>query len=195
MADKKILNKRSNVINDDGTPKIPTADQLDYGEIAINYAKGAETISVKNSNDEIVAVHLRDDISAAASALAAHQARNDNPHGVTKAQVGLGDVDNTKDIDKPLSTAQQTAVNTKLDNAENGGVVNNLTTNDTTKALSAAQGIVLSEKIETMTGGAVAGLQALENRVAAVEQEISTATSYIDDTLDPKATELLSLTV
>lgn len=193
-GNKIILNKRSSVVNDDGTPKIPTSDQLQYGEIAINYADGVETLSIKNSSNEIVAVHLRDDIAAAASALAAHQSRNDNPHGVTKAQVGLGDVDNTKDIDKPLSTAQQTAVNTKLNNAENGGVVNNLTTNDTTKALSAAQGIALSVKIDSMTDSAVAGLQALENRVAAVEQEISTATSYIDDTLNPKATELLSLT-
>lgn len=196
MADnKKVLNKRSMVINDDGTPKIPTPEQLEYGEIAINYANGVETLSLKNSDNEIVAIHLRDDISTAASALATHQARNDNPHNVTKAQVGLSDVDNTKDIDKPLSTAQEAAINAKLDNAENGGVVNNLTTNDTTKALSAAQGIILSNKIDTMTGGAVAGLTALENRVTSVEEEIATASSYIDETLAPKAEELLSLTV
>lgn len=30
-----------------------------------------------------------------------------NPHKVTKAQVGLGDVDNTSDVDKPISNAQQ----------------------------------------------------------------------------------------
>lgn len=34
-----------------------------------------------------------------------------NPHGVTKAQVGLGNVDNTSDVNKPVSTAQQTAIN------------------------------------------------------------------------------------
>ena len=34
-----------------------------------------------------------------------------NPHGVTKAQVGLGNVDNTSDANKPVSTAQQTAIN------------------------------------------------------------------------------------
>ena len=34
-----------------------------------------------------------------------------NPHGVTKAQVGLGNVDNTADINKPVSTAQQEALN------------------------------------------------------------------------------------
>jgi len=39
----------------------------------------------------------------------------DNPHGVTKSQVGLGDVDNTSDADKPVSTAQQVALNSKED--------------------------------------------------------------------------------
>ena len=29
-----------------------------------------------------------------------------NPHGTTKADVGLGNVDNTSDANKPVSTAQ-----------------------------------------------------------------------------------------
>ena len=36
-----------------------------------------------------------------------------NPHGVTKAQVGLGNVDNTSDASKPVSTATQTTLNLK----------------------------------------------------------------------------------
>lgn len=36
-----------------------------------------------------------------------------NPHNVTKAQVGLGNVDNTSDANKPVSTAQQTALDLK----------------------------------------------------------------------------------
>jgi hypothetical protein len=36
-----------------------------------------------------------------------------NPHGVTKAQVGLSEVDNTSDVNKPVSLAQQTALNLK----------------------------------------------------------------------------------
>lgn len=36
-----------------------------------------------------------------------------NPHNVTKSDVGLGNVDNTSDIDKPISTATQTAINLK----------------------------------------------------------------------------------
>ena len=47
-----ISHKKSNqVIN--GLPKLPTADQLKEGEIAINYANGYETLSIKNSDNEI----------------------------------------------------------------------------------------------------------------------------------------------
>ena len=34
---------------------------------------------------------------------------------VTKEDVGLGNVDNTSDLDKPISTATQSALNAKLD--------------------------------------------------------------------------------
>jgi len=40
-----------------------------------------------------------------------------NPHNVTKSQVGLGNVDNTTDADKPVSTAQQTALDLKANKA------------------------------------------------------------------------------
>ena len=50
---QKVLNKRSTVVTN-GSPKLPTAQQLDYGEIAINYADGYETMSIKNSTDDIV---------------------------------------------------------------------------------------------------------------------------------------------
>ncbi len=39
-----------------------------------------------------------------------HVADKTNPHKVTKAQVGLGNVDNTADVNKPVSTAQQNAL-------------------------------------------------------------------------------------
>ena len=39
-----------------------------------------------------------------------HIGNKSNPHGVTKAQVGLGNVNNTSDANKPVSTAQATAI-------------------------------------------------------------------------------------
>ena len=47
--------------------------------------------------------------------LTTHTGRTDNPHSVTKAQVGLGNCDNTSDADKPVSTAQSTAIGLKVD--------------------------------------------------------------------------------
>ena len=40
-----------------------------------------------------------------------------NPHGTTKADVGLGNVDNTSDLLKPISDAVQTALDGKVDNS------------------------------------------------------------------------------
>ena len=40
----------------------------------------------------------------------AHVTLTNNPHTVTKSQVGLGNVDNTSDVNKPISTATQTAL-------------------------------------------------------------------------------------
>jgi hypothetical protein len=58
---------------------------------------------------------------AKASDLSAHEARVDNPHSVTKTQVGLSNVDNTSDANKPVSAAQQTALDNKVDKISNFG--------------------------------------------------------------------------
>jgi hypothetical protein len=52
-------------------------------------------------------------LKADVSALNAHTGNTANPHAVTKAQVGLGNADNTSDANKPVSTAQQTALDAK----------------------------------------------------------------------------------
>lgn len=52
--------------------------------------------------------------------LSAHAGDTGNPHLVTKAQVGLGSVDNTSDADKPVSTAQQAALDLKANAASLG---------------------------------------------------------------------------
>ena len=49
-----------------------------------------------------------------ADTVSTHIADTNNPHSVTKSQVGLGNCDNTSDLDKPISTATQTALNGKV---------------------------------------------------------------------------------
>ena len=46
----------------------------------------------------------------AQTAINNHASNKNNPHAVTKAQVGLGNVENTSDANKPVSTAQATAI-------------------------------------------------------------------------------------
>jgi hypothetical protein len=53
-----------------------------------------------------------------ASDLIDHENTTTNPHVVTKAQVGLGSADDTADLDKPISTATQTALDLKADDAD-----------------------------------------------------------------------------
>lgn len=48
-----------------------------------------------------------EDIGAAPSS---HVTNKSNPHGVTAAQIGLGNVNNTSDTNKPVSTAQAAAI-------------------------------------------------------------------------------------
>ena len=47
-----VCHKRSSVITE-GVPKQPTTGQIDYGEIAINYAASGETLYIKNSENAI----------------------------------------------------------------------------------------------------------------------------------------------
>ena len=54
---------------------------------------------------------------ATQQALTSHTSDAGNPHAVTKTQVGLAAVDNTTDVDKPVSGATQTALATKADTA------------------------------------------------------------------------------
>lgn len=50
----QVLNKRSDQVSSSGVPVVPSSSQLSYGELAINYADSAETLFIKNSNNNIV---------------------------------------------------------------------------------------------------------------------------------------------
>lgn len=56
-----------------------------------------------------------DDLATRVVATESHVTNTSNPHSVTASQVGLGNVDNTSDVNKPVSTAQQTALDAKVD--------------------------------------------------------------------------------
>lgn len=180
-----VLQKRSADITSNGEPKAPTIDDLQYGEIALNYAAGKETLYIRNSNDEIVGSLINGVAEKALAAINEHSSRTDNPHGVTKEQVGLGNVDNTADIDKPVSNATQELIDKKL---EKTAVINNLTTNSSTEALSAAQGIELKKRIEEISGGVSTDITGLITRIAAVEEEVDNTETIEDGIISKEET-------
>lgn len=66
----------------------------------------AANITAMNGNWDAIDTNIQNSIT--------HIASTNNPHGVTKSQVGLGNVDNTSDVNKPISTAVRNALNSKL---------------------------------------------------------------------------------
>lgn len=73
------------------TPSFGNTTKLDKG----GYSGTANDLSLDIENTKID--------------LEIHSSNTSNPHNTTKSQVGLGDVNNTSDINKPVSTAQATA--------------------------------------------------------------------------------------
>lgn len=76
-------------------------------------------VGVFNKNVQIIDSELhkldlknqeQDESFAKQSALNEHINDESNPHSVTKEQVGLPNVDNTADLDKPVSAEQQKAI-------------------------------------------------------------------------------------
>ena len=74
----------------------------------------ADNIVYDNTESELSATDAQSAIDEVVSNLGTHTGNTSNPHSVTKAQVGLGNVDNTSDLDKPISTLTQTALNGKV---------------------------------------------------------------------------------
>lgn len=93
-------------------------------EIVKVTARATDVFTIVRAQEGTTAkVYAEDDFiqlrmtAATATANEAHQNNVSNPHTVTKAQVGLGNADNTADADKPVSTAQATAIGLKIDTA------------------------------------------------------------------------------
>lgn len=71
-------------------------------------ASGATVLDVQDAiNDNIAAIIV------VANDLATHEADVANPHVVTATQVNLGNCNNTSDLNKPISTATQVALDLK----------------------------------------------------------------------------------
>lgn len=149
-------------------------------------AKTAEEITTASTQDRDRANHTGTqalatvsglpealDAKAAQADLSAHANATNNPHAVTKAQVGLGNVDNTADADKPVSTAVATAL---------AGKSNTGHTHATTEitGFDAAVLALADERIEALIDGAPEALDTLRELAAALGDDPNFAGSISD---------------
>lgn len=88
-----------------GTEKIPTGGEGNFS-VSVNqvadFAKLRWVLATEGYVDSAVG-NVQADLNL-------HKNNESNPHNVTKTQVGLGNVDNTADLDKPVSNATQSAI-------------------------------------------------------------------------------------
>ena len=81
-----------------------TAYQGDRGKIAYNHSQATHAPTTAQKNSDITKAEIEARLIGVISS---------HSHTVTKGNVGLDNVDNTSDLSKPISTAQQTALNLK----------------------------------------------------------------------------------
>lgn len=99
------------------------AQQIGRNTLTITSATTSQA-GLMSSSDKTKLDSLKDqagitsDINAVQTNLETHINNKSNPHEVTKDQVGLGNVDNTSDANKPISNATQTALNGKFSATE-----------------------------------------------------------------------------
>ena len=169
---KHLLHVKSKELVE-GKPKLPTKDDIVYGEIAINYLKDNETISIKNSANEIVTFNFKESQNSNTD-ITGHITNYNNPHRLSKTNIeGLNNIDNTSDYEKPLSTALIEALKTKMgiDELYN---VNNTEDNANlqTRPTSASSGKIMKDTIDAYGGNweenkgkIIARIKALENQL------------------------------
>lgn len=158
---KYVYNGEQWVKTDEAVP-----DQTVEKTTILPLMNGTATIGTDNRYAPGNHVHPTDTTRASVEALEVHTTNTSNPHNVTKTQIGLGNVDNTSDLNKPISTATQSALNNKVDKVEGKG----LSTEDYTTAEK--------EKLATLNNyndtEVKADISKLQSDVSTVKENIST---------------------
>ena len=107
---KELDTKIDNHTSDFNNPHKVTKEQVGLGNVD-NTADINKPVSVaQQALVDSTKAELKKDIGDIEKDVTNHIADKNNPHEVNKLQVGLGNVDNTSDINKPVSIAQQAAL-------------------------------------------------------------------------------------
>lgn len=106
MADLRIVDAPEIPTNSiTGEEKLPTGGSGNY---SISLDSLAEYTKTKKDLADNTSVDNK--VNGVRQELDAHTQDSTNPHQVTKGQIGLGNVDNTADLDKPVSNSTQAAI-------------------------------------------------------------------------------------
>jgi len=102
----------SDVVANNAKISFDSASSTKVGYITVTQAVNLDTMesNIATNNDKI---SYTDSVDVATNTT--HRGLTNNPHSVDATDVGLGNCNNTSDADKPVSTAQQTAIDTKED--------------------------------------------------------------------------------
>ena len=107
----------------------------------------------------------------------AHVVNKNNPHEVTKEQIGLGNVDNTSDAEKPISTATQTALDDKVDKETGKG----LSSNDFTDAEKLKLKEIQDNANRTIVDNKITALGTNPVKGSAIYDELNSLKNYVGD--------------
>lgn len=123
MAEVLVVGKKisemelvTNIVGDEKIPTGVVGDKaVTTGQLLTYLDNNGKVQWGRIEGDIANQTDLQNQFSQQLATLQNHIQDQDNPHNVTKEQVGLGLADNTADMDKPVSTAVQEALSLKAD--------------------------------------------------------------------------------
>lgn len=141
-------------------PKLPTKDNLIEGEIAVNYLKGHETLSIKNSEDEIVGFVNENEFFQAQEIIssALGQEKNDRIESISKLE---------EKIDKLNDISEENAKN-----IEDNELVISAALND------------LNDRINDIDGGGNARYEELNNKIDNLSESVDNRFDTFDENVE-----------
>ena len=146
--------------------------------------------NVDDTSDENKPVSLAQEarISKVESDLTAkitiHTSDKNNPHEVTKAQIGLGDVDNTRDIDKPISTATQRALDeldSRLSESVTTHIADKSNPHQVTKEQVGLSNVTNDAQVKRSEMGVASGVATLDESGKVPSSQLP---SFVDDIVE-----------
>lgn len=158
-------------------PTIATGVFADSEKIFVKTSANTQYVEAWGSLSEKIVSEVDssdlEDLKGIGTRLVQHISNINNPHKVTKEQVGLGNVDNTSDEDKPISKATQAALDQKI-GAGGGAIVGDMTiqgnltvqgtaTYENVQSLNVKDAIIVTNIDGEPLGAALSGLAIKKN--------------------------------